>query len=142
MADRDAGEYDKWRVERGFVLVPAQSFVGEHLQTYVEFPPRQKPGKPFRGRCGCGAEIPADWTRNLYCLPDRLSETRSAGSEESNISFGSRVMGSRMGSRTCKRLTSLRSRRAMMLVRGTGGDVCLWHEADLRAHRHQVRFWG
>jgi hypothetical protein len=24
MADRDSGEYDKWRVERAFALVPAQ----------------------------------------------------------------------------------------------------------------------
>jgi arylsulfatase len=24
--------------------MPAQSFVGQHLQTYVEYPPRQKPG--------------------------------------------------------------------------------------------------
>jgi len=44
MAQFDAGDYDKWRVERTFLLVPAQAFVGKHLQTYVEFPPRQKPG--------------------------------------------------------------------------------------------------
>jgi hypothetical protein len=44
MADRDAGEYDKWRVERAFALVPAQAFVAQHLATYQEFPPRQKPG--------------------------------------------------------------------------------------------------
>jgi arylsulfatase A-like enzyme len=44
LAQHDAGEYDKWRVERTFLLVPAQAFVGQHLQTYVEFPPRQKPG--------------------------------------------------------------------------------------------------
>ncbi|MBA4100286.1 MAG: arylsulfatase [Rhodospirillum sp.] len=43
-ADRDAGDYDRWRVERAFVLVPAQAFVGRHLATYQEFPPRQKPG--------------------------------------------------------------------------------------------------
>ena len=43
-ADRDAGDYARWRVERAFVLVPAQAFVGQHLKTYVEFPPRQKPG--------------------------------------------------------------------------------------------------
>jgi hypothetical protein len=24
--------------------VPAQGFVGQHLKTYIEFPPRQKPG--------------------------------------------------------------------------------------------------
>jgi hypothetical protein len=27
----------------------------------------------------------------MYCLPDRLSEARSAGSGESNIALGSRV---------------------------------------------------
>jgi arylsulfatase len=43
-AQGEAGEYDKWRVERAFVLVPAQDIVGQHLQTYVEYPPRQKPG--------------------------------------------------------------------------------------------------
>ena len=26
------------------MLVPAQAYVAQHLQTYVEFPPRQKPG--------------------------------------------------------------------------------------------------
>jgi arylsulfatase A-like enzyme len=44
IAQRDAGDYDRWRVERGFVLIPAQGFVGQHLQSYAEFPPRQKPG--------------------------------------------------------------------------------------------------
>jgi arylsulfatase len=44
IAPRIAGDYDKWRVERAFLLVPAQAFVGQHLKTYVEFPPRQKPG--------------------------------------------------------------------------------------------------
>ncbi|MCP3476262.1 arylsulfatase [Bradyrhizobium sp. CCGUVB1N3] len=43
-AQFEAGEYAKWRVERAFVLVPAQDIVGQHLQTYVEYPPRQKPG--------------------------------------------------------------------------------------------------
>ena len=44
MAPRIAGDYDKWRVERAFLLVPAQAFVGDHLKTYIDFPPRQKPG--------------------------------------------------------------------------------------------------
>ena len=43
-AQTDAGEYARWRVEHAFALVPAQAYVAEHLQTYVEFPPRQKPG--------------------------------------------------------------------------------------------------
>ena len=44
IANRVAGDYDKWRIDRTYLLVPAQDFVGKHLQTYVEFPPRQKPG--------------------------------------------------------------------------------------------------
>jgi arylsulfatase A-like enzyme len=43
-AQTDAGDYARWRVEHAFVLVPAQAYVGRHLQTYAEFPPRQKPG--------------------------------------------------------------------------------------------------
>jgi arylsulfatase len=43
-AQSDAGEYAKWRVERAFALVPAQDYVARHLKTYVEYPPRQKPG--------------------------------------------------------------------------------------------------
>jgi hypothetical protein len=39
-----AGAWERWRVEHAFVLVPAQSYVGQHLATYKEFPPRQKAG--------------------------------------------------------------------------------------------------
>ena len=35
--------YDKWMVDRAFLLVPAQAIVGEFLKTFKEFPPRQKP---------------------------------------------------------------------------------------------------
>jgi arylsulfatase len=41
---REGAEYTKWMIERVFLLVPAQAFVAQHLQSYVEFPPRQKPG--------------------------------------------------------------------------------------------------
>ena len=43
-AEHDSGEYDKWFAERMFTFVPAQAFVAQHLATYKEFPPRQKPG--------------------------------------------------------------------------------------------------
>ena len=43
-AEHEAGGYDKWFVEHAFVLVPAQAIVGQHLATFKEFPPRQKPG--------------------------------------------------------------------------------------------------
>ena len=36
--------YQKWRMERAFVLVPAQSFVSNWLSSFEKVPPRQKPG--------------------------------------------------------------------------------------------------
>jgi arylsulfatase len=34
----------KWFVEHAFVLVPAQAIVGQHIQSFQQFPPRQRPG--------------------------------------------------------------------------------------------------
>jgi hypothetical protein len=51
--------------------------------------------RPVRSRSGRGAEISAARTRNLYRLPDRLSETRAAGREQASISLGAGVMGPR-----------------------------------------------
>ncbi|MEJ2135704.1 MAG: arylsulfatase [Desulfofustis sp.] len=34
--------YDDWWLDRAFLLVPAQTYVGQFLQTFVEFPPSQK----------------------------------------------------------------------------------------------------
>jgi arylsulfatase A-like enzyme len=36
-------DYARWRFERIFLLVPAQAYVGEWLQSLGKFPPRQKP---------------------------------------------------------------------------------------------------
>jgi arylsulfatase A-like enzyme len=35
--------YAKWKADRAFLLVPAQALVSEFLETFKEFPPRQKP---------------------------------------------------------------------------------------------------
>jgi hypothetical protein len=43
-ADHEASDYGNWRVDHAFVLVPAQGYVAQHLATFKEFPPRQKPG--------------------------------------------------------------------------------------------------
>jgi arylsulfatase len=43
-ADHEVADYDHWRVDHAFVLVPAQGYVARHLDTFKEFPPRQKPG--------------------------------------------------------------------------------------------------
>jgi hypothetical protein len=43
-AQHESGDYVRWFVEHAFVVVPAQGFVAEHLVSFVQFPPRQKPG--------------------------------------------------------------------------------------------------
>jgi arylsulfatase len=43
-ADHEGMDYERWRVEHLFLLVPAQQYVGQFLATFKEFPPRQKPG--------------------------------------------------------------------------------------------------
>jgi arylsulfatase len=43
-ADHEAMDYERWRVEHLFVMVPAQAYVAKFLETFKEFPPRQKPG--------------------------------------------------------------------------------------------------
>jgi arylsulfatase A-like enzyme len=43
-ADHESVSYSKWRAERAFAILPAVNYVGEHLATYVAYPPRQKAG--------------------------------------------------------------------------------------------------
>jgi arylsulfatase len=43
-ADHVTGEYQRWRIDRVFVLVPAQEYIGKFLMTFKEFPPSQKVG--------------------------------------------------------------------------------------------------
>ncbi len=43
-ADEEGIGYDQWRLERVFLLVPAQAYVAEWLQSFAKYPPRQKPG--------------------------------------------------------------------------------------------------
>jgi arylsulfatase len=43
-ADHVAMDYGHWRIDRVFLLVPAQQYVGQFLATFKEFPPSQKVG--------------------------------------------------------------------------------------------------
>ncbi len=43
-ADQIGMDYQHWRIDRIFVLVPAQQYVGQFLATFKEFPPSQKVG--------------------------------------------------------------------------------------------------
>jgi arylsulfatase len=42
-ADHEAIDYARWRVDRLFLLVPAQAYVAEFLTSFQAFPPRQRP---------------------------------------------------------------------------------------------------
>jgi arylsulfatase len=44
-ADTDANDYGNWWIDHVFLLVPAQVYVMDALETFREFPPRQKPAK-------------------------------------------------------------------------------------------------
>ncbi|MGH6693277.1 MAG: arylsulfatase, partial [Gammaproteobacteria bacterium] len=42
-ADHEGIDYERWRFERVFLLMPAQAYVGQWLATFRDFPPRQRP---------------------------------------------------------------------------------------------------
>jgi arylsulfatase len=42
--EEDAMGYQRWYMEHMFVIAPAGAYVGQWLQSFREFPPRQKPG--------------------------------------------------------------------------------------------------
>ncbi len=43
-ADTDGIGYKQWRLERVFLLGPATAYVAQWIQSFKDFPPRQKPG--------------------------------------------------------------------------------------------------
>jgi arylsulfatase len=43
-ADYDSIDYAHWRIDRIFLMVPAQTYVAQWLSSFKEYPPRQKPG--------------------------------------------------------------------------------------------------
>jgi arylsulfatase A-like enzyme len=43
-ADHEGMGYAQWRIERAFLIAPAGAYVANWLQSFREFPPRQKPG--------------------------------------------------------------------------------------------------
>jgi arylsulfatase A-like enzyme len=44
LAHEHAMDYDRWFLEHMFMVAPAAAYVAETLQTFQEFPPRQRPG--------------------------------------------------------------------------------------------------
>jgi arylsulfatase len=43
-ADYEGMGYSRWRIDRVFLIAPAGAYVAQWLQSFKEFPPRQKPG--------------------------------------------------------------------------------------------------
>jgi arylsulfatase len=43
-ADHVAMDYSHWRIDRTFLLVPAQEYIAKYIGTFKEFPPSQKVG--------------------------------------------------------------------------------------------------
>ena len=44
IGDHESMDYAHWRIDRVFLLVPAQQYIGGFLASFKEFPPSQKPG--------------------------------------------------------------------------------------------------
>ncbi|RDJ02738.1 arylsulfatase [Rhizobium grahamii] len=44
IGDHEAIGYPRWRIDRAFLLVPAQAYVAQYLKSFQDFPPRQPPG--------------------------------------------------------------------------------------------------
>ena len=90
-ADKIAMNYGQWRIDRVFLLVPAQEYVGKYISTFKEFPPSQKVGsfsldqvleKPDVGRpaesdaAGTPTDPPAKAAQPAHLL---LGERRGGG---------------------------------------------------------------
>ena len=43
-ADQIGADYERWRIDRVYMLVPAQEYIGNFLSSFKEFPPSQKVG--------------------------------------------------------------------------------------------------
>jgi len=43
-ADHEGLDYGRWRIDRAFLIAPAGGYVAQWLQSFRDFPPRQKPG--------------------------------------------------------------------------------------------------
>ena len=42
--EENAMGYQRWYLDRMYLIAPAAAYVGQWLQSFREFPPRQKPG--------------------------------------------------------------------------------------------------
>ena len=43
-SQHESGDYVRWFIDHAFLLVPAQALVAQHIASFRDFPPRQRPG--------------------------------------------------------------------------------------------------
>ena len=43
--DTDANNWETWNIRHLFLLIPAQAYVAEYIESFKDFPPRQEPAK-------------------------------------------------------------------------------------------------
>jgi hypothetical protein len=43
-SQHESGDYVRWFIDHAFLLVPAQAIVAQHIASFRDFPPRQRPG--------------------------------------------------------------------------------------------------
>ena len=51
-ADHTSNTYYDWLIDHVFLMVPAQAYVAQMIQSLAEFPQRQEPASLFRAGCG------------------------------------------------------------------------------------------
>jgi hypothetical protein len=69
-AEITSNTYYDWVLDRAYLLVPAQAYVGQFLATFQEFPPRQKAARSAADHSG--------WSRTRMSSIERPS-TRANG---------------------------------------------------------------
>ena len=48
-ADHESANYDMWRFDRVYLILPAVDYVSKHLSTYVKYPPRKLQSESYTG---------------------------------------------------------------------------------------------
>ena len=77
-ADQIGMGYNQWRVDRAFLLVPAQEYIGRYIATFKEFPPSQKVGSFSLDQVLEGSRRPPLPANNAASRGDSASKRRPA----------------------------------------------------------------
>jgi arylsulfatase len=75
--------YDKWMMDRAFLLVPAQAAVAGFLKTFETFPPRQRPASFSIDQAVEKAREQQD--RMALQVPPEAGEAAEPGAEQPSV---------------------------------------------------------